>query len=372
MLIPADEQLIHQVGRPLMQTTVSDHRFFDRHWFAGAHPRGDLAFILGMGAYRNVNVIDGFLSVQRARKQHNLRVSRVWRPRIETVVAPLSIEIVEPFRHIRLCVAENAYGIACALDWRSDHALHVEDHHLDVIGGAVTQDSTRYDQAGTVDGWIMVEGERHAVEDWWGVRDHSWGVRPGVGGFEPRRGDHAAAAAHHPVDQLRLWLWACFTGEDYSCQFQQQDDARGRRLRLDGELLHRPGSGRPDLKVVDLEHDIRFFEGTNALEWLRYRVALSDGSTLDIEARPLVRAWAYRGTGYDRGYDDGRGLGAQRGNPAPEYDVYDLSHPEIVRDRSGAVIGPGHREQPVAITVNGKPGFGYFPVMVFETLIGMA
>jgi hypothetical protein len=372
MLIPADEMLIHQVGRPLLQTTVSDHRFFDRHWFAGAHPEGKLAFILGMGAYRNVNVIDGFLSVQHARKQHNLRLSRVWRPDIEAAVAPLRIEVVEPFRHLRLTVDDNPHGLACALDWRSHHALHVEDHHLDVIGGMITQDSTRYDQAGTVDGWIRVDGERHAVENWWGVRDHSWGVRPGVGGFEPQRGDHALQAPAPAADQLRLWLWACFTGEDYSCQFQQQEDARGRRMRLDGELLHVPGSGKADLEVVDLEHDIRFFAGTHALEWLRYRVTLSDDSRLDIEAEPLVRAWAYRGTGYDRGYRDGRGLGAQRGNPPPEYDVYDLSDPEIVRDAGGAVIGPGHREQPVVITVNGRRSFGYFPVMVFETLIGMA
>ena len=123
---------------------------------------------------------------------------------------------------------------------------------------------------------------------------------------------------------------------------------------------------------MDLEHDIHFFAGTHSLEWLRYRATLSDGSRLDIEARPLVRPWAYRGTGYDRGYHDGRGLGAQRGNPAPEYDVYDLSHPEIVRDAQGAVIGAGHREQPVVITVNGVRGCGYCPVMVCETLIGMA
>ena len=46
-----------------------------------------------------------------------------------------------------------------------------------------------------------------------------------------------------------------------------------------------------------------------------------------------------------------------------EVDVYDISHPEDVVLPDGRVIRPVHREQPVKLTVNGKPGFGYMPIM---------
>ena len=44
--------------------------------------------------------------------------------------------------------------------------------------------------------------------------------------------------------------------------------------------------------------------------------------------------------------------------------MYDVSHPEIVRNLDGDPIPSGHREQPARLSVNGKPGFGHLPIMV--------
>jgi len=372
MLVSADELLLHQVPRPLSQTSITDHRFYDRHWFNAIDPSREMGFMVGMGLYKNMNVLDGYLTVQKDRRQHNLRLSRVLRPDAGSMrVGPLEVSVIEPYRHLRLTIEENGSGLAGALDFYSDYAVHLEALHADMVSGMITQEVTRYDQVGSVSGWIALNGERIDVDNWWSVRDHSWGVRPGVGGFEPLRGDHGQAVPAQLDTQIRLWLWSCLSTADYSLQMQRVEDARGRLLHMDGTLLYKPELDRPALTVTGYDHDIRFVPGTKAVESLTYRVTLSDGQVLEIEAEPALRAWAYRGTGYDRGYNDGKGLGAQRGNLAPERDEYDLSHPEIVRDPQGQEIASGHREQPVRVRINGEPSFGHFPVMLFDTQPGM-
>ncbi|MET0547042.1 MAG: hypothetical protein ABWZ40_12090 [Caulobacterales bacterium] len=373
MLLDADEMLFHQTPQTMAQTNISDHRFYDRHWFTGFDPKRGLGFNLGMGLYKNMNVLDGFLAVMNDNKQYNIRLSRVLRPEISTKVGPLSIEIIAPYKHIRLRVEENEHGIGCNLDWRSDYDVHLEEMQSAISHGMLTQQNTRYDQTASVTGWLLADGVKHPVESMWSVRDHSWGVRPGVGGFEPIRSDHGAAAGELPPNQPRLWLWAALSTANYSLQMQRIEDRQGRIMHLDGQLLPRPGKGGAPLKVKALNPTtLEFFPGTRAVKALRYDVELSDGSRLDVIGEPAIRAWAYAGTGYDKGYNDGRGLGAQRGNLIPEYDVYDLSHPEIVRNAAGAVIGSGHREQAVKLTVNGEACVGHFPVMVFDTLPGMS
>ena len=104
-----------------------------------------------------------------------------------------------------------------------------------------------------------------------------------------------------------------------------------------------------------------FIAGTRAYDHARHRLILEDGRVLEVEAEPLGRAWAYRGTGYSNGYHDGRGLGAWRGDVV-EHDVYDLTHPEdVLVDGSPAVAG--HREQPVRLVIDGAASLGHMPVM---------
>jgi hypothetical protein len=155
-------------------------------------------------------------------------------------------------------------------------------------------------------------------------------------------------------------------------QAQRIEDSEGRLIHLDGCLLYKPSLKRAALRVSAFDHDIRFVPGTWAVESLEYLITFSDDTKINIKGVPLTRAWAYKGTGYDRGFRDGLGLGAQRGNPPPEFDIYDLSHPEDVRDMQGSLVGSGHREQPMRLTVDGEPCLGHFPVMVFDTLPGMS
>jgi hypothetical protein len=49
--------------------------------------------------------------------------------------------------------------------------------------GRMASDVIRYHQAGTVSGWVMIDGVRQEVDpdEWFGFRDRSWGIREHVG-----------------------------------------------------------------------------------------------------------------------------------------------------------------------------------------------
>lgn len=180
MLTRIDETLLHQTSRPMSQASVSDHRFFDRYWFEALYPDADIALILGIGVYKNMNVMDGFVSVQHDLKQYNVRSSRDLRSDINnTSVGPISVRIEEPFRHLVLSVEEGDHPVSCNLDWTSDFSPHVEAHHLDFAAGAVVQDSTRYGQIGRVSGSIDLDGKRYPL-----AKAGGFAITPGAYGQE--------------------------------------------------------------------------------------------------------------------------------------------------------------------------------------------
>jgi hypothetical protein len=207
------------------------------------------------------------------------------------------------------------------------------------------------------------EGQRIDVDDWWGFRDHSWGIRPGVGGFEPDRGAHVVGGEKLMSSRVRLLMWSCFSTADYSCQFQYHEDFEGNMTFCDGTLVYPFDVDKPDLKVKSIRQEVDFLPKGLAYTSARYNVTLSDGSTLDVRVEPVLRTWAFGGMGYDGSYDDRRGLGAQRGNML-EHDVLDLSDCEDVLYRGGGTAYGGHREQPGVAIVNGQPATGHFAAIL--------
>src|SRR6516225_7896188 len=119
LLGPMDEQLNHQTSQPFRVAGTTDHRFYDRHWFEAIHPSGEVLMIAGCGIYKNLGVCDGFLCVKYDQRQHNVRVSRPLGAAIVPTVGPLSIEVIEPFRRIRLALARGEHPISAELHWTS-------------------------------------------------------------------------------------------------------------------------------------------------------------------------------------------------------------------------------------------------------------
>jgi hypothetical protein len=364
VLTELDELLCHQVAAPFGEVATSDHRFYDRNWFCSHHPTGELAFITGMGCYPNMNVLDGYVAVQHAGVQYNLRLSRQLRPAIGDLhIGPLRQEVVSPLHAIRLVLdPSDNYPVAFDLLWEGFLAAHEEAQHHTERNGRTVEDTRRYKQLGRVRGWLELHGQRSVADGWFGIRDHSWGVRPGVGGFEPVT-SASGAAGPTGLGSGDLALWLDFADDQMGGNLILVEDAEGRRIRLDGAVRWPDEVGRPAARVVDVAHDLSFFSGTQAFRHGRVVVRTDDGGEWTMDAWPVVTAWAYSGTGYDGGFRDGLGLGAYRGELCVEVDDYDLSDPEqVILD--GMSVPAGHREQPVRLELNGRPGHGKWTVLL--------
>jgi hypothetical protein len=180
-----DEFLNHQIANTFAAIGEADHSWTEKVWFTLARKDGGQQASFGLGKYANRNVMDGFAGVQHGTTQRTVRASRVLRPELDHMgVGPLGYEVIEPFRQIRLTVAENtAQPIKWDLTWTARLPAFFEDRDLVLANGRRSSDVVRYHQAGTVEGWIEIDGERIEVkpEEWFGFRDHSWGIREHVG-----------------------------------------------------------------------------------------------------------------------------------------------------------------------------------------------
>jgi hypothetical protein len=299
-------------------------------------------------------------------RQHNLRLSRQLRPDHDsTTIGPLSYEVVEPLKTIRLVVDPGDHGFALDLLWDGMLPPHEEGAHFSRTNGRATADYRRFDQAGWVSGWVELAGDRFVADRWWGIRDHSWGVRPGVGGFEPLNGPPAAGL----FGRGGLFFWMTFMSETGTGYAQIHEDSDGNRLMLDGHLRFPDGKGGArEVPVVDAHHELQFYEGTRILMKMRATLVPAEGKPVEIEGHRLFGApWAFIGTGYDGGYDDRQGLGVYRGEYRCETDVYDVSHPERVVLPGGEEIHPGHREGPFGLLVDGQQAYAHCTIMPVGT-----
>lgn len=364
-LAAADETILHQTPWPVRHASSSDVRFFDRYWLTAVNPAGGAGLIAGVAYYKNTGSCDGYTAIQEGDEQFNVRFARALDEDLDHKrVGDLEVRVVEPFERIEVRLSPRSSPLAAELTWTSVSATHLEEHHFDAPAGRVLSDMTRYDQLGRWNGWIDHGAGTIEVRDWWGARDHSWGLRPGVGGFERSHGDPSTAlqlpTAPRP-SMLHLVLFAEFEGHFLALQYREND--AGERLALDGELIEQDGMR---VRVTDLDVAVEFAPGSRAYTRVRLDVELASGRSLDVRAEPLMHAWAYSGTGYDGGFNDGRGLGAWRGE-VTEHDVYRYLPPEGVR-RDGVEVPPGHREQPVRLTVDGRPGIGHLPLITRGSL----
>ncbi|MBK6583605.1 MAG: hypothetical protein IPJ33_03470 [Gammaproteobacteria bacterium] len=355
MLTALDETLRHQIATTFDHAGTSDHRFFDRYWFGVYDPRGRMALVCGMAQYLNTNVMDGFCAIQLPRadggiEQHNFRLSRALRPDLdETRVGPLRVRIEEPFQRIRLGCEAGELPLSFDLEWTAFLPPSEEKHHFNRVNGRVFQDYHRYTQAGRGTGVVQLGDQVFDVDDWWAGRDHSWGVRSQVGGYEPATGpgtEAQLAAAGY------VYYWLTFNDGECGGYVQLQFLGDRTRIFTDGEIVW-PQTGRRFI-VADAEVEVELHPGTRIYKRLRTRLRGYDGSTVELVAEPVIGYWSMDGTGYDWGWNDDKGLGFHRGEYVVEHDIYDITHPERVVRPNGELRIPGHREAPCAITVDGK------------------
>ncbi|CAO5160483.1 AttH domain-containing protein [Frankia sp. AiPs1] len=183
----ADEQLNHQIADTFATVAESDLAWTEKIWASLASTDGSLQVDFGLGKYHNRGIIDGFAGVSRGHQQWTVRGSRELRDSPElTGVGPIEYEVVESLKQVRYRLAPNdVQPISFDLVLSGVTPPFFEDRNLvrNRRTGRVDVNVIRYHQGGWVSGTVTVDGVTHEVreQDWYGFRDHSWGVRQSVG-----------------------------------------------------------------------------------------------------------------------------------------------------------------------------------------------
>jgi hypothetical protein len=184
-LTDADEQFNHQIVNTFAAVATPERAWTEKAWVTLMRKDGSLQASLGIGKYANRNIVDGFAGVQIGTRQLTVRASRILTSAPNTLnVGPIGYDVLEPLKAIRLTLAENeAQPLRFDLTFQATMPGFFENRDVVIQDGRAASDVIRFHQAGTVSGWIEIDGERHEVnpDEWYGFRDRSWGVREHVG-----------------------------------------------------------------------------------------------------------------------------------------------------------------------------------------------
>jgi hypothetical protein len=186
-LIGADEGLNHQIVDTFATVAESDYSWTEKLWVSIARTDGSVQLDLGLGKYHNRGIIDGFAGVSRAREQWTVRGSRELRSAPEeTAVGPIVYDVVEPLQAVRVRLERSdVQPISFDVVLSGVTPPFFEERNL--VRNRRTQrvdvNVIRYHQGGWATGTITADGETFELdgENAFGFRDHSWGVRQGVG-----------------------------------------------------------------------------------------------------------------------------------------------------------------------------------------------
>ena len=186
-LLGADEGLNHQIADTFATLAQSELAWTEKIWASLARIDGSLQVDFGLGKYQNRGIIDGFGGVSRGREQWTVRGSRVLHSAPEeTAVGPIHMEVVEPLKKVRFRLEPNdVQPISFDIALSGVTPPFFEDRNLvrNRQTGRVDVDVVRYHQGGWASGTVTVGDETYEVNpgEWFGFRDHSWGVRQAIG-----------------------------------------------------------------------------------------------------------------------------------------------------------------------------------------------
>lgn len=346
MLTPMDDYLVHQTAETLDHAATSDRNFYDRHYFSAFPTDGALILTLAFGQYPNLNTTDAFANVVLGDTQHIVRASRTLEgDRGDTRVGPISVQVLEGLRRLRIACAPNEWGLSFDLTFEARSEAYEEPRFLRRTGPRLVQNYIRYTQTGRWSGSLTVGGQTFEVtpETWFGARDRSWGIRS-VGEPEP-------AGAPQPRGTF-YWNWAPVQFANRSLLFTVSEDADGVRWHESVVLL--PHGGAP-VRLHELRHELRFQTGTRLFDGGRLSFREPDGAAHTVEVRPLGPVWHMYGGGYGPPWRHG----VYQGALAVEGETWDLRNAELVRRVSGL------DETLCSFELDGEMGYGPFEFAAF-------
>jgi hypothetical protein len=326
MLTPYDELLVHQTPSTFAEVSSTDLGYDDGIYLGAYSADADLFVFAGIRVSPNTDMIGSYVGVLHRGRQRTVRMSRPWRADMQLSVGPFHLEVVKPFRELRLRLEPNDSGIEVDLSWRASRPPHLEPRHQARRRGRLTTDQTRYSQGGVPQGRIILDGRVHEMEPtrWSADRDHSWGLYSSRAPLAP------SARWLPPADSdglpRALRLWANFHVGSHIGTFHVHEAADGSRTGLN-DTFSSPFEGRVwsgdemSIRFLDVRHDIELVAGTRLLHRVGAEFKTTDGRSWLHEYEPAQPPWTPATIGYGRGsWSDGGSMFTYREEPALEWD----------------------------------------------------
>jgi hypothetical protein len=295
MLTPLDDYLVHQTPLPVNEVGTSDRNFYDRYYFGANTLDGSAVMIVAFGLYPNVGVMDAFATiVVDGTKQYIVRASReAGADRMATKVGPIGVEVIEPLRSMRVYCEPSEHDLSFDLRFDGVTFPFEEPHFLRKAGPRVVMDYTRMTQNGRWSGTLTAGGRTFNVtpDNWWGAKDHSWGIRPLGGeppGAPPPGGGGLAGF---------FWTWTPIQFDDACLMFTCSEDGDGSRWHTASELLYPWKAERAPEQLTVLGHDLKLKPGTRLFDSGSLTVARRDGKPATIRMEPKSTIYM-SGAGY--------------------------------------------------------------------------
>lgn len=290
MITKGDDYPLHQTPEPIAYTGAN-RNFYDRFFFNGYTADGSVFFAAAMGIYPYLNILDGAFSVVIDGIQHNVYGSKVLHmERLDTHVGPISVEILQPLRILRLKCDDKKNGVKADLTFKARCEAQEEPRFTRRNGSQVVMDSTRMTQNGTWSGWLEIKGKRIEVNEteYRGTRDRSWGIR-GVGEADPQPNPQGGMAQFY-------WLWAPLNFDDFATLYHLNDDAEGVAWNRNGVVIPLLDQGEAQT-MAQVSSELKFFSGRRHAESALITFEQKDGKVSTIE---LTTQWNFymRGIGY--------------------------------------------------------------------------
>lgn len=357
-----DEYPFHQHSTPFHIPFTSDVHFNDGYFCAAFAV--DWYVVTGIRLHPNMNVIDGFAAIARKGEQRVLRTSRALRPNAaELAIGPLRIDIRTPMREVRIALEAGHADFAFALTFNARSPAFLEAPYRFRKHGHLIHDLVRYTQICSASGTVTCDGETVQAREWHAIRDHSWGIRSGMGPATPHGG---LGREEDEVDHRRFRIWSPFALDRYTGFFNTHEDENGNPLDFEGALDMADGTR---VKLTAVRHQLAYAPGTKNVIGGGFSLRDSEGRWRDYRIEAAGTPADVQGLGYYGGWRDGGSAGVYRGvGPIIETDRYPSSAAAgktgLLSLAEGKRLGP--TEFPcVMVGPDGERGMAHFEQHVF-------
>ena len=236
-----DEGLCHQIPEPF-PTPFMDHPHWRESLFFIAHPPeglGDVV-ILTLASFPTRGEMD---ALQLGRIGGTPTIGRHARelgddPHALTA-GSVKVDIVEPFKTLQLHVGEDPMApVALDLTFTARTPHYALRRGTMKAGAETIWDQSHMIQSGWFNGTLVHQGNTIEVKDWWGQRDHSWGIR-----------DHA---------RCPMWMWLAIQLPDGMIGVWNWELPDGTLVFRDGAFC--PADGSDLVPVKNFTYDLNWID----------------------------------------------------------------------------------------------------------------